>query len=1057
MQGLSSLVLWVVIVERQNFSSIFNDSQLCQKAYKKLKSDAYYDKTKVILKKEIVEFEVSKKSDEDLNQYLVGVWEKLVHSTDNEWQDYVKTEILRGIHCIFLPKKLKESREKDSCIISNVQENLYEIEVDEVQAFIQLPVIGHILSVLWVLTIGADLDQQMTNCYGNRLREDVYQSESCCKRERKATFSPYLFKPYYLEYEKWQDNALKTAEQHLKNDDEILIFNLDFHRFYYSLDITKGFIRRIFKENYLSCKDKQEKKCLRRLNELVNAVISRYAEKYREYFPDTQNTILPIGFLPSNILANYVLKQFDEKVIDSWNPLYFGRYVDDIIVVDKISPHHPLYERIRTGKVTMLDFIANYFRSCFKAGILQEDIKTQTCQLGSRLLPPLLKKTKLCFNMEKCKIFYFSPENSTELLTTFRKHLEKNKSEFRFLPEDEVTFQESDYTKIFDVDQHEFNKFRDISRIRLNKYNLSKFLAQQQQITSYHLRRDNQLLSKFIKSLTETQLLDNYVLWERILTILGLQKEKKLLVDMIVKIRKAIQKVSCTNRSSVVRNMRLSLCRFLFFDLCRVQSSLCLFSDSHDDCFKPYKNCNLLKRRFSTFQRLSAAYEQARMGDKYLYAIWPDVFLVCQNFLKQKGDVGCKAYSRNDLQSVFRLLADVGKDWKLMKVQLQKYKYYPYLVQNYDILLAQQCISLVSSSKQDGFGDFFSACAYDEAFKMFLEVNFQFKLNSLDKAEGYSEYIHGYSIKDVRRKSSSIREVAITNEPKKKFKIAVSNIKIKHEDAEKNLVHLPTTTQERWEDIACLVNGALKQRADILVMPECCLPFAWLSSLAHTCKKNDLAVITGLEHLIVGEKVYNLVAVILPFKENNVPCALIVMHSKNHFSPKEFESLFERGFVPMDADRLFGAGQARYELYKWHDLYFSVYCCFELSSITERALFQSYADAIFAVEWNQDIYYYQNILEALARDLHCYCIQANSSDYGDSRITQPSKHDNQDILRVKGGEEPTVLVGTIDIEQLRFFQCKGFGEQKADRRFKPTPPLFNREIVEKKIRKEKLF
>lgn len=240
-------------------------------------------------------------------------------------------------------------------------------------------------------------------------------------------------------------------------------------------------------------------------------------------------------------------------------------------------------------------------------------------------------------------------------------------------------------------------------------------------------------------------------------------------------------------------------------------------------------------------------------------------------------------------------------------------------------------------------------------------------------------------------------------------------------------------------------------------MPECCLPFAWLSSLAHTCKKNDLAVITGLEHLIVGEKVYNLVAVILPFKENNVPCALIVMHSKNHFSPKEFESLFERGFVPMDADRLFGAGQARYELYKWHDLYFSVYCCFELSSITERALFQSYADAIFAVEWNQDIYYYQNILEALARDLHCYCIQANSSDYGDSRITQPSKHDNQDILRVKGGEEPTVLVGTIDIEQLRFFQCKGFGEQKADRRFKPTPPLFNREIVEKKIRKEKLF
>ena len=445
------------------------------------------------------------------------------------------------------------------------------------------------------------------------------------------------------------------------------------------------------------------------------------------------------------------------------------------------------------------------------------------------------------------------------------------------------------------------------------------------------------------------------------------------------------------------------------------------------------------------------------MGDKYLYAIWPDVFLICQNSLKQKRDVGYKPYSRNNLQDTFRLLADAGKKWRFIKIKLQKYKYYPYLIQNYDILLAQQCISLASASKQPGLGSPFSAHIYDETFELFLEVNFQFKLDSLDKAEGESEYTHGYSIEEVNGKSGYTRRIAIMNEPKKKFKIAISNIKIKHEDTEKNLVRLPTTTPARWEDISCLVNGALKNHADILAMPECCLPFSWLSSLAHTCKKNDLAVITGLEHLIVGKQVYNLVTVILPFKENNVPCALVVLHPKNHFSPKEFESLFERGFIPMDADHLLGKGQTQYELYKWHDLYFSVYCCFELSSITERALFQSYADAIFAVEWNQDIYYYQNILEALARDLHCYCIQANSSDYGDSRITQPSKHDNQDILRVKGGEAPTVLIGTIDVEKLRLFQCKGYGEQKADRCFKPTPPLFNREIVEKKIRKEKLF
>jgi hypothetical protein len=60
-------------------------------------------------------------------------------------------------------------------------------------------------------------------------------------------------------------------------------------------------------------------------------------------------------------------------------------------------------------------------------------------------------------------------------------------------------------------------------------------------------------------------------------------------------------------------------------------------------------------------------------------------------------------------------------------------------------------------------------------------------------------------------------------------------------------------------------------------------------------------------------------------------------------------------------------------------------------------------------------------------------------------------------LRVKGGDAPIVLVGTIDIERLRRFQCKGYGEQKADGYFKPTPPLFNKKVVEKKIRGEKLF
>lgn len=111
---------------------------------------------------------------------------------------------------------------------------------------------------------------------------------------------------------------------------------------------------------------------------------------------------------------------------------------------------------------------------------------------------------------------------------------------------------------------------------------------------------------------------------------------------------------------------------------------------------------------------------------------------------------------------------------------------------------------------------------------------------------------------------------------------------------------------------------------------------------------------------------------------------------------------------------------------------------------------------MIAVEWNKDINYYSNILESLSRDMHCYCIQVNTSDYGDSRITRPSKTEEKDIIRTKGGVNSTILVGEIDIAELREFQLKEYALQKKGR-FKVTPPGFKNDIVLKKMKGEKLF
>jgi len=156
----------------------------------------------------------------------------------------------------------------------------------------------------------------------------------------------------------------------------------------------------------------------------------------------------------------------------------------------------------------------------------------------------------------------------------------------------------------------------------------------------------------------------------------------------------------------------------------------------------------------------------------------------------------------------------------------------------------------------------------------------------------------------------------------------------------------------------------------------------------------------------------------------------------------------------------------RYDLFNWRGLYFSPYYCVELADIYHRSIFRSKVDLIIASEWNQDTNYFSNIVESLSRDLHTYVAQVNNSEFGDSRLTQPSKTEKKDLLRLKGGVNSTILIGEIDIEALREFQRiealrefqrKHYELTKDDKTFKPVPPDLNREDVLIRINNERHF
>jgi hypothetical protein len=261
--------------------------------------------------------------------------------------------------------------------------------------------------------------------------------------------------------------------------------------------------------------------------------------------------------------------------------------------------------------------------------------------------------------------------------------------------------------------------------------------------------------------------------------------------------------------------------------------------------------------------------------------------------------------------------------------------------------------------------------------------------------------------------------------------IGCANLKVSEEETkpwkERNL------SLKRQNQLFGLINDAIRnKKCDLLIFPELSIPFSWLESIKEFSVRNQVGFVFGMEYIVVKDEVSNFVVTILPFiNENRIKDCFISFRIKNHYAPGEENELNIRKLrASLNTPNY-------YELFKWRGATFSVFNCFELTNIAHRGLMQGELDYLVAIALNHDTKYYDHILSSTARDLHCYVVYANTSDYGDSRITSPKKSEEMDSVRVKGGIEAVLLKDYIDIGDLRDFQSKRY--DKLDNRYKPLP------------------
>jgi len=173
----------------------------------------------------------------------------------------------------------------------------------------------HVLSTLWVLQVGHQYDKELSDCaHGNRLRRS---HDGGINSLALGTFSPYL-KPF----RDWRDNGIKAMRVALTAEKRIIALTADISSFYHELNPEF-----LLDERFNSLFDLDLSFKRRKLHRLFVSALQAWAEK------TPLRSGLPVGLPASAVVANVALIELDRFVEKQVVPLYYGRYVDDLILV----------------------------------------------------------------------------------------------------------------------------------------------------------------------------------------------------------------------------------------------------------------------------------------------------------------------------------------------------------------------------------------------------------------------------------------------------------------------------------------------------------------------------------------------------------------------------------------------------------------------------------------------------------------------------------------------------------------------------------------------------
>lgn len=935
---------------------------------------------------------------------FIGTWTLTAKSVDmDDWQKYRKEH---GNGLIF--SSPAEEWEHSCTLLAGRDEP--KKPKAEFRVMAKCSMGFHVLSTLWMLKVGHLFDAKLTACaYGNRLRRT--HDGKCINSLSLGSFQPYL-KPF----REWRDRGIDAMRTALCAGKKIVALTADVTSFYHELNpgfmLNPAFVTEVLG---LNLTEEQAK-----LNRLFIHALQAWAAK------TPLKKGLPVGLPASAVVANVALVELDRAIQQQVAPIYYGRYVDDILLIMENGADF-------RSTVELWEWL--FARTDGKLGWVDEQAHKEIS-----FLPDYLKqgesKSQIHFANGKNKVFILADEPGKTLVDAIAHQIHQRASEWRAMPRlpRSAGHVGTDLLAATQSDGEAADNLRKADALTMRRagfaIKLRDFEAYERdlppEVWKEHRRAFFRAFVEHVLALP--QFFDLAVYLPRVIRLATACEDfvdLRRIIDALETLCKQVSErctvsvKACPSENTTPDEIVTRWQKQLFSSV--RESITAAFPPRLSQSGKQAWDVHMAECHPSldvdTFRAwpLSAKGFQVQQARLFTFdlAHMPFRFIgLPSEMVAQRGIPAKKTVTHcTDAAELLPATVVVGNH---LLAKWIKFKGLPH--------------GLLFATRPFNLPELFilNKDAYVESGRQYMQA--------------VVLAVRGFELGEKAPRFDKYGVLQIPDGAKsRRLGIAVSSWKTCMDSWTAAVMRMPDPDADRYVRLCHLLDGVIAQprRSRYLILPELALPAHWFIRIARKLQGRGISLITGVEYLHASKsRVRNQVWTALSHDGLDFPSLMIYRQDKQRPALHEELELQRLAGLELRPDKQWKAPP----IIQHGDFRFALLICSELTNISYRADLRGKVDALFVPEWNQDTETFNALVESAALDMHAYIIQCNDRQYGDSRIRAPFKDSwKRDVLRVKGGVTDYCVIGEIDVQALRQFQSS---YRSPGERFKPVPDGF---------------